>query len=218
MNDRTSLITDSGITPVRLSLSRAAAILLSSWLAYTGFQVLITMGRLPQPVSAILEITPGLLSVITLLAAGFTLQDCFLKIAPLSRLGLLALAATLPLLLPVFLTGVWAGWNAPGVLVYGPATAISQELFFRCALLPFLLRVLKGRPYLAIFLSALPFGLWHTGPLALGLPWYNVLPVMFVPFLGGLAWGWQARRDQTILWVVILHILFDQGMSLFTWG
>lgn len=187
MDDRTSLIAGSGFFPLRLLLSHAAAILLVGWLAYTGLQALISMDRLSQPVSAILAIIPGLLSVIALLAAEFTLQDCFLKIAPLSRQGLLALVATL-LLLPVFLTGAWSGWNVPGVLVYAPATAISQELFFRCALLPLLLRVLKGHPYLAIFLSALLFGLWHIGPLALGLPWYNVLPVMIVPFLGGLAW------------------------------
>jgi len=131
---------------------------------------------------------------------------------------LLAFAISLPLLLPGFLTGTFAGWNPVILLVYGPLKAITQELFFRCTVLPVFLRLFRRRLWLPIFLAALVHGLWHVGPLSLGQPWFAVLSVMAVPFLGGLAWNWQVQHDRTALWVTIYHILIDQGVSLFTWG
>jgi hypothetical protein len=185
---------------------------------YTALQALIETGCLGQPLASILEFVPGLLGLGALLAAGFTAGDCFLRLGPLSRKGLLAFVLTSFLLLPVFLTGAWVSWNAQAIMVYGPAKAIAQELFFRCALFPALLFLFKGRLWQAIFWGALMHGLWHVGPLALGEAWYVVLPVMLVPFLSSLAWNWQTQHDRTVVWVTIYHILIDCALALFTWG
>jgi hypothetical protein len=41
---------------------------------------------------------------------------------------------------------------------------------------------------------------------------------MVVPFLGGLAWGWQVQRDQTVVWAMSAHILILIATSFFSWG
>jgi hypothetical protein len=196
-----------------------AATVLFLWLAYIGLEALIFTGRVLPPLNVALAFLPGLLGLAVILSAGFTARECYLQIAPLSRKGMLALLLTLPLLLPVYLagylSGTWAGWNAANLLLYGPAGAITQVLFFRCVLLPVLLRMRKGHPTQAIILAALMHGLWHVGPLVQGYAWYQALPVMLVPFLVGIAWNWQVQHDRTILWVMILHILTDQGIVLF---
>ena len=200
-----------------LHFSLAAAAVFGLWVIYVVIEGLILAGRITQPLSAALEFIPGLLGLAVLLAAGFLAGDLFLQVRPLSRKGLFALLATVPLVLPVYLTGSWTGWKWENLLIYGPAGAISQELFFRCALLPVALRVFKGKPFLAIFVAALKHGLWHVGPVVQGAPWYGVLPVMMVPFLASIAWNWQVQHDRTVLWATILHILIDQGITLFAW-
>ncbi len=186
------------------------------WLVYTALQLPLEFGW-SRAALAGLELALATLAVGLLLAAGFDRRMCFLQVRPLSVKGAVALALTLPLLLPVFLTGHFSGWQAGNVLVYGTLEALTQVLFFRCALLPLLLRVLSGKPLAAIGLAALLHGLWHIGPVGLGLPWTSALPVMLVPFLAGLAWNWQIWRDRTAVWVAVYHLLIDQGMAMFAW-
>jgi membrane protease YdiL (CAAX protease family) len=111
-----------------------------------------------------------------------------------------ALAAILPF-------GVCVGWDWIASLVYAPAGAISQELFFRSTLLPTAERWLKRRPTAALLAHSALFGLWHIGPLFLGTPVPIVAAIMLVPFLSGLGWGWQVRRDRTVVWAMIQHSL-----------
>jgi len=33
------------------------------------------------------------------------------------------------------------------------------------------------------------------------------IPVMFVPFLSRLGWGWQVQRDKTVVWTMLQHSL-----------
>ncbi len=193
-------------------------LILVLFLAYTWMQVLMAMGRLNQPLKMIVEFIPGLLGVAILLRAGFTLRECFLLPGRLSRKGLLALLLTLPLMVPVILAGRWIGWSWQEVLVYSTANTTAQELFFRCSLLPLSFKLFSGKVYLPVFLAALLFGFWHVDPLAQGQPAIAVLSVILVPFLSGLAWNWQVNRDRTVLWVLILHILDNWGMTLFTYG
>jgi membrane protease YdiL (CAAX protease family) len=178
------------------------------WLGYTTLQTLSVMGYLPEPWSAAASMVPGILGVGALLAAGLSREDCFLRLGRLSGAGfgvlaavfVFALAAVLPL-------GRWQGWNWRAALVYAPASGISQELFFRSALLPALQWVLRTRPGLALVLHSVLFGLWHIAPLFLGAPIWAVLAVMLVPFLSGLGWGWQVRHDGTVVWAMIQHSL-----------
>jgi membrane protease YdiL (CAAX protease family) len=114
------------------------------WLGYSTLQTLGTMEHLSIELNAFLGFLPGLLGLAMLRAAGFSLEDCYLRVKPLSRPSLavlvgvyvFALAAVLPF-------GVWRGWDWVAALVYAPAGGISQELFFRAVLLPVLLSISK---------------------------------------------------------------------------
>jgi membrane protease YdiL (CAAX protease family) len=120
-------------------------IILLVWLAYT--------------VAAFLEFVPGLLAVTTLVMAGLSLQECHLRIAPISRTGLMLLTVSFLFMPFIVFTGRWIGWNWMAVLIYAPASGISQELFFRAALLPALTATFKARPFLAVLIHSLLFAL-----------------------------------------------------------
>jgi membrane protease YdiL (CAAX protease family) len=128
--------------------------------------------------------------------------------AGLSRAGLAVLAAVFVLALAAILpVGEWQGWNWTAALLYAPASGVSQELFFRAALLPAAQLVWRKRARLALVVHALLFGLWHIGPLFVGAPIWAVFAVMLVPFICGLGWGWQVQRDRTVVWAMIQHSL-----------
>jgi hypothetical protein len=152
---------------IRLALS----LILFLWLAYTISQTLFVTFYLREAVYSILEFVPGVLGVIILTSAGLSRRDCYLRLRPLSKRGLVVLIATTPLLIPVLLSGTWMGWNPLAALVYEPASAIAQELFFRSILLPALYIAFKNRFVLALlfhsllFSTSFPFfSLWHIGP------------------------------------------------------
>ncbi len=158
---------------------------------------------------ALLSFIPGLLAVGALLAAGLSRQECFLVYKPLSWAGFAVLVGVFVLgqaaVLPV---SVWQGWNWCAALLLAPASGISQELFFRSALLPVMAILLKGRSTPALLAHAMLFAAWHIGPLFVGAPWWAVLAVLLVAFLAGLGWGWQVQRDGTVVWAMLQHSLF----------
>lgn len=200
----------TGSTAVAKSGPSLAAIIgvLLLWLGYATLQTLSVMGYLPEPWSAPASFAPGILGVGALLAAGLSREDCFLRLRRLSRAGFAVLAAVFVFALAAVLPlGRWQGWNWQAALIYAPASGISQELFFRSALLPALQWLLKSRPGLALVLHSVLFGLWHIAPLFLGAPVWAVLAVIMVPFLSGLGWGWQVRHDGTVAWAMIQHSL-----------
>ena len=184
------------------------------WLGYT---VLYTLCPDDGP-AALLEFLPGVLAVGILFAAGFSRKDCFLRCAPLSGAGLAWLGASLLFMPLIWLTGRWTGWDSRVALIYAPASGVSQELFFRAALLPVLLAAFKGRPLLANLTHALLFALWHVPKAALTAPLGGVIGVVMVTFMCGLLWAKQVQRDGTVLWVMWYHSLILIGNSFFTWG
>jgi membrane protease YdiL (CAAX protease family) len=186
----------------------AAAGVLALWLGYTALQVSFVLGKASEAASAILGFVPGVLAVGVLLAAGVSREDCFLRWGRLSRQGLAVLAAVFVFALAAVLpVAEWRGWSWLQALVYAPASGVSQELFFRAALLPALRLLLPKRARLALILHSVLFGLWHIGPLFLGAPMWAVVAIMLVPFLSGLGWGWQVGRDGTVVWAMLQHSL-----------
>ena len=138
--------------------------------------------------------------------AGLSPRCCFLRGRRPSARGALLLAA-LSLFLPLArLAGLWQPFHALDALVYAPASAIAQELYFRAALLTVLLRQTDGERR-AVPLQALLFSLWHarafrvTSPPVAGA-------VLAGVFVGGLLWGWQVARDRTVLYALVQHTLF----------
>jgi len=199
----------------RLRLGTAVGIVAALWVVYTVVYTSPLHDTLP---GVLLELVPGALGVGVLVATGFSWQDCYLRLGPISRKGLLTLIAVCPVLLGPLLSSQWVGFRPLPMLVYGPASGFMQELFFRATLLPALMRVFRHRPWLAILVHAALFGLWHVPRVLMTAP-VEPVPATFavavVTFLAGLGWGWQVQHDETIVWTVAQHILFLMLMSLF---
>jgi hypothetical protein len=182
-----------------------------------GYTTLYTLLPDNAPI-ALLLFPPGVLSVMVLIRAGFSLEECYLRAAPISIGGLALLAGSLLLMPLVWFTGRWAGWRWLDALVYAPASGVSQELFFRAALLPVLLAAFKSRPFLGNLAHAALFALWHIPKAATTAPLGGVVGVVVVTFLCGILWGSQVRRDGTVLWLMGYHTMILVVNSLLTWG
>ena len=199
-------------SPLSLPIAIAGVLLL--WLLYT---LLYTRNADNQP-GAFLEFVPGILAVALLRAAGLGWQDCYLRKAKLSRAGLGLLAASFVFVPLMLLTGRWTGGSWLAALVYAPASGVSQELFFRAALLPVLMAAFKGRPNLALAVHALLFVAWHIPKAFLAAaPLGGLIGISVVTFLCGLLWGKQVQRDGTVFWLMGYHSLILVINSFFTW-
>lgn len=197
----------SEINPIKRNLAVVAVLLL--WLVYTVMQTLSVTGDIEQDLYAILGLLPGILGIAALLYAGMTRDDCYLRIRRPSLAGVIVLIVIFVVAASVVLPfGEWQGWNWKAALFLAPLGGISQELYFRAALLPLMLLLLPNRPWLALVLHSVLFGFWHIGPLFVGAPVWGVLAVMFVPFLCGIGWGWQVKHDRTVFWAIVQHSLF----------
>lgn len=205
--------TPTNIRKPLLSLRSAMWSILLIWLAYTILYTLHPSDLL----AAVLEFIPGVLSVTTLVAAGLSLQECYLQMAPASRTGLLLLAASVLFMPFVWFTGRWTGWNGLATLVYAPASGISQELFFRSALLPVFLATFKRKQSLAIIVHSLFFALWHVPRAYMTAPPGGVIGVVAVTFACGLLWGKHVQHDRTVVWLMGYHSLLLIVNSFFTW-
>lgn len=184
------------------------------WLAYTLIESLLTA----EPAHTALSLLPGLVSLAALTSAGLPEALRYARFGRLSSGGLAALGLVTLLLLPILLSGQWVGWRPLPALVYGPASAVAQELFFRAALLAGLLMVFKRRRWLALNLHSLLFVAWHLGTFQ-QIPMLGPKMVVgAVLFLAGLGWGWQVQRDRTILWSTVQHGLFLAIMAMFEWS
>lgn len=186
----------------RRRFSRAARIVLALWAPYAVLNTIYPGPALTYGLS--LLIACGAIGV--LWWSGLSPRCCFLRRRLLSARGAFLLAV-LSLFLPLaLLAGLWQSFHALDALVYAPASAIAQELYFRAALLTVLLRQ-SGGERRAVPLQALLFSLWHarafrvTSPPVAGT-------VLAVVFLGGLFWGWQVARDRTVLYAMVQHTLF----------
>ncbi len=213
-----SILTTFQRGAVHLSLRAAATVILTIWLAYTVVQTLANVWRWDEGVVALVEFVPGLLGLAVLFAAGFIARDCYLVFARLSWAGLAVLVAILIAAPAVMLPfAQWHGWSWSAALIQGSG-GLSQELFFRAVLLPTLLAIFRTRPVVALVLHSVLFGLWHIAPLFMGAPLLIALAIMFVPFLCGMGWGWQVKRDGTVVWAMAQHSLIWVIMSLFYTG
>jgi membrane protease YdiL (CAAX protease family) len=72
-------------------------------------------------------------------------------------------------------------------------------------------------PRLALGLQALIFAVYHIGMFRVA-PTGAVISAIFVTFLAGIGWGWQVKRDGTVIWAMIHHTLLQIILKLFVWG
>jgi hypothetical protein len=187
----------------RLPFPLAAGVVIALAVPYTMLNTLY-----PGPVlTYACGLTIALVALAALWLASIPLAACGVRVALLSRQGALALGALL-LYLPVAL---WLGASHPrdwvAILIYAPASALGQELYFRGALLGALTQMGATRGRRAVGLQALAFALWHLRAF------HVVKPGLALVVLGGTCaagalWGWQARRDGTLLYAFAQHLLF----------
>ena len=169
----------------------------------------------------LLRFVPGLLGVCVLLASGFTTKTCYLQFALISKQGIVIYVVMFLLMAPVVITGLqaggWVGIDWRLIFIDAPIDAIAQELYFRAALLPALILAIPRMPRLALGLHAIIFAFYHIGMFRVA-PTGAVVFAMLLTFLVGLGWGWQVKRDSTVIWAMIHHTLLQIILKLFAWG
>lgn len=146
----------------------------------------------------------------------FSRGDLFLRIKKISRVGVILIIIYLLISLIINLFGELGGISITSILIIAPLSGITQELYFRCSL-----QVVFEQHYsyrTANIIQSIFFIWWH---LRLFLEHFHPLAWLgLVAGLGffGLAWGFQSRKDGTILYVIILHVLGLMGQSLLIWN
>jgi hypothetical protein len=186
------------------------------FIAATWIQTLQILERLSEPTGTALGVVVGITAIGLLLATGWTASDCFLGPGRLSWRGVLALGWLLLLWPFVLVTGQWVGWD-PGRAVTQALGGVAQELYFRAALLPLLLVLMRGRRWAALITHALMFTLWHAGAVLVTPPEAvaGLGALLLVAFLAGMSWGWQTLHDGTARWAMAHHSMLWVVGSLF---
>ncbi len=188
-------------------------------LAMALFYTVLDTRQPPEPVLSLLAFVPGCVSLLALSAAGMTRSELNLRLLPISRPGLIALASVTILLLPILGSSTaWLGWRWLPVLVYAPASGIAQELYFRSSLLPALERTFAGKKKVALLVHAAIFIGFHFRTFRSISELAPAMVVATVLFLAGCAWGWQVQKDRTVIWAMIQHSAFLVLMSMFDWA
>ena len=160
---------------------------------------------------------PGIIGIVILRRRGYSFEECYISFKPLSKIGFLVLSSSIIISLSFMLpSGSWSGWNWLEALVYAPGSGITQELFFRCVLLPVCFKFTKGKKHLAILLHTVLFGIWHIGVFWLA-PWWISILVVLVPSIAGYLWALQVNRDKTVIYAIITHCLILIISSMFIW-
>jgi hypothetical protein len=190
-------------TAARLPFPVAAGFVIALAVPYTALNTLFPG---PMPTYA-LGLVIAALGLGVLWLAGMPPGACFVRLAPLSRRGAWVLIG-LSLYMPaVALAGVSHPWHWVDGLVYAPASALGQELYFRGALLATLSQLSPARPWLAVVLQALTFAVWHLRAFRVVSPGLALL-VLGGTLIAGALWGWQTRRDGTLLYACVEHAAF----------
>jgi hypothetical protein len=173
------------------------------WVPYAALNTIFPGPLLTYAIGLLL----AALAMSALLLSGDSPRTLSLRFASPSRFGLLILLLMLAFIPGALLAGRGQPFSALDDLVYAPASALGQELYFRAVLLVALARLFTGRPRLTVLAQAVFFALWHVRAFLVVAP-LPALGALLLTFVAGLLWGAQVSRDRTVLWVAAEHTLF----------
>jgi membrane protease YdiL (CAAX protease family) len=174
------------------------SIVIALWLPYTLLNLFFPGPALTYALGLVI----ALLALILLKLAHVPAVGIYPQIP--SQGSIVALAILMLFIPFALLIGRGQPWEWLGDMVYAPASALGQELYFRSALLTALGSRGSRR---AILLQAALFALWHARAFRV-VPAWEALLVLLGTFVAGLLWGWQVRRDNTTFYAFIQHLLF----------
>src|SRR5262245_33874376 len=121
----------------RISVPLAAWLVVALWVPYALLNTLF-----PGPaLTYALGMALALAGLALLWLAGITPRACFVRLAPLSWRGALLLGLLLVFIPAALLAGRGQPPSWLDDIVYAPASALAQELYFRAALLAALTRL-----------------------------------------------------------------------------
>ena len=187
----------------RVSLRLATGAVVGLWLPYTVLNTVF-----PGPIlTYILGMGVALASTSILGLAGMTRGDRLLRAGSVSRAGVWCTAGILGTAPAAAVAGLPHYWGWIDLLLYAPASAVAQELYFRGALLPALVRLCRPNVGRGLALQALLFALWHARLFRIA-PAPVAAAAVAGTFVVGLAWRWQALRERTELYTALQHTLF----------
>lgn len=187
---------------VRLPRVMAAWMVIALWIPYVALNTYFPGPALTYALGMALATAGlGLLYV-----AGISPRKCYVCLGQLSWRGALMLLPLMVVLPAAMLAGRLQPWSSLDYLVYAPASALAQELYFRAGLLAALTIVCRGRKHIALLLHAALFGLWHLRAF-MTVPLLPAVGIILATTLAGLLWGLQAQRDRTILYTATQHAL-----------
>jgi membrane protease YdiL (CAAX protease family) len=187
----------------RLSKTLASWLVIALWPPYVALNTIF-----PGPLMTYaLGLALALLGLTMLWLAGVPLRAIYVRLAPLSPQGALLLLVLMLALPAAFIAGRLQPWNTLDNLVYAPASALAQELYFRAGLLVALTTVFRGRQFVALVAQGVLFGLWHIRAFAV-VPLASAIGVILATTIAGLIWGREAQRDGTMIYAAAQHTLF----------
>lgn len=187
----------------RLPKTLASWVVIALWLPYIALNTMF-----PGPLlTYTLGLALALLGLTLLWLAGVPVRASYVLLAPLSRQGALLLFVLMLALPAAFIAGRLQPWRPLDDLVYAPASALAQELYFRAGLLVALTTVFHSRKSAALVAQGVLFGVWHLRAFAV-VPLAPALGVILATTIAGLIWGREAQRDGTMIYTAAQHTLF----------
>jgi CAAX prenyl protease-like protein len=187
----------------RLSKALAAWLVIALWPPYVALNAIFP----GPPMTYTLGLALALLGLMILWLAGMPLRACYVRRAPLSRQGALLLLVLMVVVPSALLAGRLQPWRPLDDLVYAPASALAQELYFRAGLLIALSTVFHGRQNVALVTQSVLFGLWHLRAFTV-VPPAPAIGIILATTIAGLIWGRETQRDGTMIYAAAQHTFF----------
>lgn len=170
-----------------------------------------------------IEGLPGIIAILILLTVGkFSKEDLFFRWKKISKVGLMLSILLLGMFALVGLIGIFGlgfgsfgGFSPLAFLIIAPLSGLTQELYFRSSLQVVFEKNHNLTMRTSNILQTMFFIGWHFR-LFLENPNPIVILGLIIGFgFFGILWGYQSRKDGTILYTALIHAVALMLQSLF---